>query len=179
MLTSSLGTCVSHVNGICVYILYLAYIHYNKWFLSSVTYFLIHAHNSITYVIHSFIHLFNIYCFIINLSTACLELGWMTRPQSGIRQTSSVPVLTTLQNSKANTEGGTMKTLSVNHPVMSVRNEGHLKTSPQFGMRNLWRTGHLSRRSWGLQRISCSLPSVAILDRCVPRWQTGRTFGSN
>lgn len=61
-----------------------------------------------------------------------------------------------------------MKTLSVNHRVMPVRNEGHPKMSPQFGLRNLWRTGHLSRCSWGLQHISCSMPYVAILDRCVP-----------
>lgn len=177
MLTS-LGTCVFHVNGICVYILYLAYIHYNKWFLSSLTYFLIHARNSITYAIHSFIHLFNIYYFIINLSTACLELGWMMSSQSRMRQTRSL-FSRCLQDSKANTEGGTLKTLSVNHPVMPVRNEGHPKMSPQFGLRNLRRTGLLSRRSWGLQHISCSLPYVMKLDRCVPSWQTGRTFGSN
>lgn len=45
------------------------------WFLSSVTYFLIHAYDSIIYVIQLFIHLFIIYYFIINLSTAYLELG--------------------------------------------------------------------------------------------------------
>lgn len=129
----------------------------------------IRFHHLCNPVVHSFIH----YLLFYYQLAYCLPGTGLNDELSVWNKTDPVPVLTMsmstgLQNSKANTEGGTMKTLSVNHPVMPVRNEGHPKMSPQFGLRNLWRTGHLSRCSWGLQHISCSMPSVAILDRCVP-----------